>query len=417
MLKAGSLYYALLISLIISIICSLMIGLAFMSRTFFFHLDRQEQVLDNSRSGIDFLLSNQSHLKDTKKVMDLFDKEADTVSLKRRSWGLFQILSSKARFKRNSYNRAAIAGFSTPEYDSVAIWLTDRNRPLLVSGTALLRGNLHISAKGIDRAYIEGKNYSRMELFYGKLKSSKSVLPKVAIDYKKYWGAYFEGKTSSMDSVLDFSGLETSKLEHSFLWKSILFHSKEPIILNDMELKGNIIIHSDKEIVVAKTSKLDQIVLIAPTIIFNGQNGSRVHAIAQDTIMVQHKSRLNYPSSLLLLKNKMGNSIIKISKDSHFKGNIMVLEEQNNRRSNYISLDISAESEVSGDIYCEGNLQLNGKVNGTIFTDNFLLATPSGIYENHILDGQVNGTFLNFDYGSFYFENANGAAKIIDWIK
>ena len=196
MLKAGSLYYALLISLIISIICSLMIGLAFMSRTFFIHSDQQEKVLDNSKSGIEFLLSRQSGLEDEDMEMDLFEKEADSVRLKRRSWGLFQILSSNSTFKRNAFSRTAIVGYSSTEYDSAAIWLADRNRPLLVSGLALLKGNLHISAKGIDRAYIEGKNYSRLKLFYGQLKRSKAVLPKLSIDYKKYWGAYFEGRTN-----------------------------------------------------------------------------------------------------------------------------------------------------------------------------------------------------------------------------
>ena len=356
MLRAGSLYYALLISLIISIICSLMIGLAFMSRAFFIHSDQQEKVLDNSRSGIEFLLSKQSNFDDRDWEMDLFKGGADTVRLKKRNWGLFQILISKARFKRNSYSQTAIAGFLSPEFDSVAVWLADRNRPLLVSGEALLRGNLHISAKGIDRAYIEGKNYTRRQLFYGKLKRSKPVLPKIEIDYKEYWGGYLDGKYREVDSVLDFSNLREAKQSHPFLKKTILYHSEEPIILSDVELKGNIIIHSDKEIVVNSSTYLDQIVLIAPNISINGAKGSRIHALAKDSIILENKSLLNYPSSLLLVNNKMQNGNIKISTGCQFKGNIMVLEERSNRRNNFISLNIVNGAEVWGDIYCQGNL-------------------------------------------------------------
>ncbi len=417
MLKAGALYYAILISLVISVICTLMIGLAFMSRSYFIHSDKRERVLDNSKSGIEYMLSKSSSISDGDTEIDLFGNDEDTVRMKRRNWGLFQVLYASAKFKRARFSRTAMLGYSTSFFDSLAIYLEDRNRPLLLSGTALLKGNLFLSPKGIDRAYIEGQNYSRNELFYGKMKKSKMKLPKLEIDYLKYWGKYFEMNIGEMDSLKDISEISNFKGTHPFSKKTLIYHSENPIALKDLNLKGNVMIYSEKEIVVSNSAILDQVILIAPKIELTESCKSSLHLIASDSILIGENCKINYPSSLLLLKNEAGNSFAHISDKAQFKGNILVLEKQTNKRNNFISLEIAKEAHVLGQVYCQGNFELNGSLKGSVFTTNFLLATPSGIYENHILNGEVDGTKLDLNYGGVLFSDFYGESKVIKWLE
>ena len=54
-----------------------------------------------------------------------------------------------------------------------------------------------------------------------------------------------------------------------------------------------------------------------------------------------------------------------------------------------------------------------GKIHGLVVANNFLLATPSGIYENHLLHGEIDRTVLPINFGGLAFEDWDNQAKTI----
>src|ERR1700746_1813805 len=110
MIKASSLFFAIVISLIIAIVSSSLLLFAYTSRIEEEKLDMSEKMLLNVQSGIELLLTRQDAiaLNDSKEI-DLFDKGMDSVLLTRKAWGAYEILISQSTFKNEKRSLTALA--------------------------------------------------------------------------------------------------------------------------------------------------------------------------------------------------------------------------------------------------------------------------------------------------------------------
>src|SRR3989344_5709497 len=100
MIKAGSLFYAIVISLIIAIVSSSLILFSYLSHIQFETFEMNERLQLNADSGLNLLLSEQSIIGlNEKKALDLYGQGIDSVELSRKSWGAYEIAISKSIFK------------------------------------------------------------------------------------------------------------------------------------------------------------------------------------------------------------------------------------------------------------------------------------------------------------------------------
>ena len=413
MLKAGSLTYTIFVSIIAAVLCSLMIVLAFMNRSYFIQMDGYDKTMDNAQSGIVIGMS-LSLQDDYEEWHELYEAEEDSVKIKKRKWGAYEIVFSHAQIGKASYQKTAISGYYSKKSGETALWLADKNRPLQLSGEALLKGNCEIPKKGLGRAYIEGENYSRKELLYGKSSVSANSLLPLENDLKSYWNAYFKKELKSQDSVVDISNME-SGLKHSFARKTIVFNSNKAVQVQNVELAGNIILFSEVEIIVGGSAQLNEVILIAPKITVNDNLKGKLHIIARDTLILSEGVQLGYPSSITMINDKGEVPYLKLDYKVKFRGVISSFE-QSIRRTNKLAVEVGKEAEVDGMIYSQGNVELNGKVNGLVMCNNFLLTTSSGIYENHILDGKIDRTKLASNFAGIPIKGWNNKSEIIQWL-
>ncbi|MGB0177134.1 MAG: hypothetical protein ACPF9D_08205 [Owenweeksia sp.] len=414
MIRAGSLTYAVFVSTVTAVLCMLMIMLAAMNRNFFIHTDSFDKVRDNAHSGIMLGMALPGH-ENYEAWHELYEPGSDSVKVKKRKWGLFDVISSEAVIGQARFARAAITGYWSPEISTTALWLADRNRPLQLSGNALLKGEFFLPQKGVDRAYVEGANYSREKLFYGSYKTSKSDLPELEKDLTKSWRSYLKGDVTEADSILDFSGLPQT-LVHPFSSRTALYQQNEAVKLGAYSLRGNIIIRSRTQISVSAATKLDQVVLIAPAIsIEEGFKGS-AHLIASDSLSVAKDAKLQYPSSVfMVLEEHDKGPMLKLATGSSVAGAIISLSAEN-RRTNDLAVEVSEGATFKGILYTNGNLEIGGKVAGTVITRSFLLSTPSGIYENHILNGQIDRTELEKEYLGIPIKDWDNKTDVATWL-
>ena len=414
MIRAGSLTYAVFVSTVTAVLCMLMIMLAAMNRNFFIHTDSFDKVRDNAQSGIMLGLALPGH-GNYEAWHELYEPGSDSVKLKKRKWGLFDVISAEAVIGQARFVQTAITAYWSPEVSTTALWLADRNRPLQLSGNALLKGEFFLPQKGVDRAYVEGANYSRDKLLYGTYKTSKPGLPELEKDFTKAGRSYLKGDVSASDSVLDFAELP-QKLVHLFSSKTALYQKSSAIKLGGYSLKGNIIIRSQTQISVSSATSLDQVVLIAPVIRIEEDFKGSAHLIASDSLKVAKGVKLEYPSSIFMVLEKQNEGpVLQLAAGSNVAGAIVSLSDEN-RRTNDLAVEIAEGTTVKGMLYTNGNLEIGGKVEGMVITGSFLLSTPSGIYENHILNGQIDRTELEREYLGIPIKDWDNKANVATWV-
>ncbi len=413
MIKAGALTYSIFVMVVAGILCLLMISMAFMNRSFFIHVDIRDVVKDNAYSGI-AMGTALSGDQDYDKWLELYNEGGDSTHVKRRIWGAYRVISSIAKTKGESYSKCAIMGYDNEILQKTALWLSDNNRPLKLAGDALLKGSCFLPEKGVDRAYVEGANYKREKLVYGSSERSKEHIPTPEKVIKEYWLEYLMGRFQATDSVITLEELPP-KLTHSFHKKTIVATSSGLVKLDGYELKGNIVIYSRTEIQSSALTILDGPILIAPKVKFGDHFRGKVHAIATDTVLIGEDARLAYPSSLIMLSRNQRLPYCLIAKKANVSGAFLLFSE-GIARSNKLSLEVRKEGVIRGLVYCEDNFELGGLVEGSVICNRFLLATPSGIYENHILNGKINRSGLPHEFASFRFKDMENKAKIIAWV-
>jgi len=100
-----------------------------------------------------------------------------------------------------------------------------------------------------------------------------------------------------------------------------------------------------------------------------------------------------------------GEEPIILSQESELFGNILYICESVSQNRVNISIDIQNKARVTGHIYCEGNTQLSGVVEGTVFTERFIYSGFGSRYINHIYDGKVLANKLPKEFCGLPLEN------------
>jgi hypothetical protein len=206
-------------------------------------------------------------------------------------------------------------------------------------------------------------------------------------------------------------------LTQSFYDSAAFFYSKSEIQLNELTLKGHIIIRSDTIIEVSASVITEDVILIAPVIkIAKGFKGV-LQAIASDSLVVESDCSFDYPSALVLLKKrgvKMQN-ILRIGENCRLSGIIMARCENEDIFKSYV--EINKNTQIDGVVYVMGYCTLGAQVNGIVLSDYFLYKTQNIMYENTLVNVALNRRLLSeYFIGSSIFENAS-QKQIIKWVK
>jgi len=183
-----------------------------------------------------------------------------------------------------------------------------------------------------------------------------------------------------------------------FTNNTVLYESVNPIHLENINVSGNMIFSSSDSIFVGKSSKLDNILLIAPVVrIEKGFSGS-LQLYATERVEIEEQVDLHFPSSVFLqdrddARRRVFEAAVNIAGKARVNGSILITSTSPDYR-NPVKIRIDEDAVVAGMVYNEGETQLNGSVLGTLYTKRFFLKTKSSSYVNHIIDGTIDRTIL-----------------------
>lgn len=414
---SGSLQFTIFIGVIIAL---LLAGLIMLQNTHSYFIEQSKATVENiqlANSGINYLLNQKTALKDTLTISELTN-ENQKVEVQLSNWGIFEKGIVKTTHRKKIFYKSALLGTKIPKEKRPSLYLQDNYKPLVVVGRTLLKGLVYIPSQGISPGYIAGESFFGSQLVEGVIKNSTKKLPELNAKYKEL-GKVFESNTEiSQENYL--SPENTIKIINSFLKPSKIMYQKGIIELDGRSITGNIIIKSDELVKIKKTAILKDVIIIAPIVEIEDEVVGTFQVMANKRITVGKNCKLNYPSALVLIQEKESvanlnsNPLdyhIQVEKNSQIIGTICYFKSiKENDFKTQISL--SEESILKGEIYCQGNLELKGKVVGSIYTEQFIVNAAGSIFINHLYNGQiVNDNFPESFSGLLFKDNLKSVAK------
>lgn len=341
---------------------------------------------------------------------------SNPVQIFQKKWGFYDIIGARKIESKITYERIAITGF-VRSTDSSTLYIVDNGSPLLLIGDCKISGDIYIGAKGVRQGFISNLNpFSGERLINGEINKSDRSMP-ANFDLAKAKGSNFLNQLSSYSDVEYISINDGSAdFKNSFGGELKSVFEETSIELRDISLTGQILVESNKSVIIYETACLEDIIVKAPFIeIKEGFKGT-LQCFATDSIIIHNNCKLEYPSVLSLMNQTTfkthGNLIIS---DSSRVDGLVLLSTTRHNQDNFI-LIIGDETQINGQVFSNGLLELKGDLNGKVVSRQTIVTTQNGIYDNYLSD--VHITPIRNSYFLYIIEDLNATEdkEILRWV-
>ncbi|OWW23503.1 hypothetical protein B4Q04_20095 [Zobellia sp. OII3] len=414
-IRAGALQFVLFIGAIIAVLLIMFVLISHTQNLFNKKTALTVDLIQAADYAIDYSLANDFVVG---KNIEIPYQEGSPISLEIRKdfWGIFEKITSTSKQNSIEFSKSALVGGNWSEMS--ALYLKDKQRPLIVAGKTKITGDAYLPQQGIRMGNISGNSYSHQQLLYGTKRNSQDELPKLK---SSVLNQIIQLTNNSFGEVKEEIRLKRNlELRNSFQSPTI-FIREGTVHLEMVALSGNIVISATDRIIVEPSAQLRDVLLIAPEILIKDSVQGYFQAFANKNIHVGKNCNLGYPTALVVRnpaqsnkKNSDQKPKLAIDAHSEIKGALIYLE--NIKDQSYVpSIKIGENVIVQGEIYCEKNLELKGSVYGNVTTDGFIAMENGSIYQNHIYNGIIDGSSLVPGYAGLLYETAP-SKKVMKWL-
>jgi hypothetical protein len=420
MLKASALYIVIIIALVIGLLCSSLIVAAYFYRIEYQKKFRYDKLQDNISSGVSILLASADTAYNSGKTFSLFNGDADSVSLKKISWGIYDVCISKAFIQKDTLFKSFSIANSIDSSKWAALYLIDEDRPLSLSGKTMIKGDAYIPKAGVTTAYVDNKAYQGdKRLIIGTKHTSEKKLPELGKQrlarFEQFYNQIHNG-----DSTL----IEKDSVQQSFLLPTRYVNLKKQLTtISNIKLTGNIVLLSDTTITIDSTAVLSNILVFAKSIVVKSGFHGTCQLYATDSINVENNCRFGYPSCLGVLRfaapgKTASQEKISLGDKSIFSGTIFTYEKNAATLKPLISAGKNVK--VKGQVYSQGIFKLkdNVEVEGSLFTSQFLYQNSFTLFQNYLFNITLNSKLLSPYYlTGDLIPVANKKKKVLQWLE
>ena len=310
----------------------------------------------------------------------------------------------------------AIVAFSS---EGIALNIADNYKPLCLCGDTYIQGNCLIPKAGVKPASMRGRYYLRKELIYGEIKAEDHSVPNINPLFKRFSPDFLLSFYGDREYTAELSGsMFSDTLIHSFFKPTVVLIAENGITLKDCTLHGNIILVSDSTVEIDHSADLEDIIICARNIRIRDNFTGSAQFIATDSISCHQNSFLTYPSvmAVIHLKKQQIAPFLLLSSGSRICGTVLCYSDKKIKALTVIG-EIEKNATVIGTLYANNEICLKGKVHGSVLSTGFILRTPVSIYENYLVDVEIDYSKLPKEYiGVSYSENKI-IRKVIKWLQ
>jgi len=418
MVKASALYIVIIIALVIGLLCSSLIVAAYFYRAEYQRKFRYDQLTSNLSSGVNILLASEDTSFSQERSFNLFENEADSVSLHKLSWGIYDVGVVKAFVQQDTLFKTFSFANSIDSGKWAALYLIDEDRPFSLSGKTTIRGDAFIPKAGVQAAYVDGKAYEGDKQFIiGKKHNSERSLPVLDGSKLKQFEEYF--KTTGGDTVFT----KKDSLRDSFLQRTHVFNFKKNAkTISNININGNIVLFSDTTITIDSTAVLKNVQVYARAIIVKSGFHGNCQLFATDSIRVEARCAFGYPSCLGVFRfhpSAVSSQVrINVGQNTRFFGAIFTYDNTETQMLPLIT--VQKDAKITGQIYSQGILELQDKteLNGSVFTSRFLYRNTTTLFENYLINSTIDSKALSPYYlTGRLFPVSSKKKKILQWLE
>jgi hypothetical protein len=399
--RASALYFVLIISLLLFILVGLFIVYGKLQKQLFKQYEINLKLYDNVYNAQLLFTKDslfRSSIRDSLQV-SLYGETNDSVLIRISNWGFWDVVQFRADYNRFSKNRSLFFAHEFNKEDTMkaALYLRDKQNMLVIAGNTNIKGNCYLPSAGIKPGILEGKPYNKKELIFGKRFNSTATMP--LVDSTK-----LATIISLLDSTYLFSkykihSKEITPLEsirNTFENPTKLIYLKGKQKLNNNAVLGNIILFSDEEITIDKNSTLEDVMVIAPIIRISAGFKGNAQFLSTDSLIVNESVILNYPTVLFNYQSEDHDGKIIVKRNAKINAAILGFDKSNEDKN--AKVEIQKDVYLTGMIWVEGYLHFNANLSGYLFTNKFIWNTTASMYENHLLDANINSTEIPTAY-------------------
>ena len=381
MVKAGSLVYAIIISLIIGLICYTLLLTSGYAKIHQEIISVESELYRTNESAKRYYVSTIDALRISDQPTDLLENGMlSQYSLK--PWGLYNVLKVKTSFKNDSIQQTVLVGTKI-DTEQIALYLTDRNKPLYMADKATIIGNARLPKGGIKVGYITSNAIYNKNFFQGIKLQSNNRLP--ALTNELFLIPNTIGDTLSIHEITNNKVFQN---DFGLLTKVIEVTGNT---IEDYKIKGNIIISAQDSLYIKKNNQFEDIIISAPKIVVDTGFKGAVQLIAEEEIILKEDAVLEYPSTVMLRSTRRDTIFqkkqIQLQKNSKALGTVLIADTN---IKTHKTITIEENATAIGTVFSTDKVQLKGKVIGSVYTDGFILRTKASIYDNYILNGIID---------------------------
>lgn len=418
MIKASALYLVIIIALVIGILCSSLIVVAYFYKQQYQQKFRSDKLEANSNSAVNILLGSDDDGFKDEKSFSLFGADDDSVSLKRIPWGIYDIGLAKTYIQHDTLYKAFSIASTVDSAKWAALYLIDEDRPLSVSGNTLILGQVFIPKAGVKEAYVDGQAYKGdKRIVIGTQHNSEKSLP--TLQQSRLHLLQTLGTPAKFnDTILP----RTDSMNVSFFKPGRVINFKKKVTeIANIRLYGNIILLSDTTIIIENAARLENVLVFARAIqVKDGFTGT-CQLFATDSIGVGKNCTFNFPSCLGVIRNHNDKSTqgrIRIGENTTITGALFTYEKEKSQLQTLI--DIASNVKIYGQVYAMGLVQFNksAEIDGSVFTNRFLYKSTYTTYENYLINIKLDANGLSPYYlTSPLFSVSAKTQKVLQWLE
>lgn len=423
-INSSALVYAIFVMLIIISTISVLIYSIYLNRQLLRHVFKIERIISNLESAVAIGLGSENIVhKNDSITFSLFGQGNDSVAIKHEYWGslnLFTIYSFAGKIMRK---KCFFSGSFYKDQNFYVLYLADKKFPLSVSGKTLITGNCFLPNGVVHKSFVNGHYFEGTEPIRGKISYSNDTLPTLNSEIlnscrpqglKKYFlKQYIPDKRLPIQN-------RNAPEDFSFYAAPHIYYQKSAISLSGLNIGGKYIILSDDRIEIDSTCIFNDIIVCAPIIVIGSGFTGSIQCIATDSITIEERCRLNYPS-LLMIQPDQPNQVnttpigLCIKGRSVIQGWVITLTHEKNYRRPILTLNET--SSIIGGIYSNGFVDFSGTLYGQMLVNGFLMYGSTTTYENHIYNGVIDIGGLPDDFVHAGVVSNNKSQKIIKWLQ
>jgi hypothetical protein len=386
-LKGGALYVSVIISILVSIILTLFIVIANFNLQSVQSQASLSQLQLSLESGFEMAKSEYYNPQNEGSWQKMAYNN-DSVVVRKTPWGCFTLIDVKAKNAHFKIQQTGLFGCNA--FKDTALIVAEQNRPVGLAGKIKFNGYCYLPKAGIKSAYIEGTSFSDLNSVRDFIKSAPNYIPSLDPIYLKDIELIQSQLNNNSDSLLSFI---PDELNQSFKQKTAVVQQGS-ILLSNVKLSNNIKLIAANIITVENNCDLNNVLLIARKVIFKTKFKGNVHVIAKDSIITEDECEFNYPSSFCVYSNapsKTDNPSVRgifFGKECKFKGGLLAANDKS--ELSRMMINVNSKFELIGNLYSSNYADAQGNLYGYVFCQTLLLQTPSGVYENHLLNCNID---------------------------